>query len=1214
MAVVMGVSNEAVSNIHPFFKAKTNPSLDSDFDQNDSRRKRQRTVASEDLARSIEPSTSGSWVDQLRVAAWSDFGPSTQVEMDDHPDQPTTQEPRMSKSRDVAVQGKIDGDTDASPAVNTDQFRSNLARSPDEDSEPRPSKNSLEDFPNNDLNPPEMSGATHCTTPPRKMLRVRPDGKLGSPKAKGASKDTKSRRSKKSATSQLVPGHLVTTIKYGTDSASRVSVGSKIDSILLGIGSKSIFETSSHARPNEPLKATHPFFLGGVNRKIGSRKNSISSEDQKKPVTNVTSPLPKRTDVNLKNSRIISKPANPDPISARGAPFHWNAFGSDHARVTRFPGATNPSWPPQDMFHIGRGPEPLVAELDHLQDFYASNTSSKLKGTEVKIQAEDEVLRPFVDLVRSFKFDSRFSQRVTSRELRQFRRPLRRLMTGTALQTAVRQRMGNLSYDLVHDSNEDQMNDELSLSPQVSQLNAHKALESVYNAVATSLTAFDKFQCETLEWVHKYSPKTAEEVLQPGREVMMLRDWLEGLETNVVEIRTAQSRESSISRNVGIKTTRRKRRRADTLDDFVVSSDEEASQMDEIVDTKERHFIDSTTKRSVIRREDVPRISRAGNRSANAVVISGPHGSGKTAAVYAVAQELGFEVFEINSGSRRSGRDILDKVGDMSRNHLVRHAPAEDPASSRDPQEESDFNSHDVEKDIESGRQRVMNSFFRVKSTEKNVQSGKAKTSRALPKKEQASRPAKSQKQSLILLEEVDVLFEEDKMFWSTTLSLILQSKRPVIMTCTDEQLLPIDEMLLYAILRFTSPPVQLATDYLMLVACNEGHLLSAQAVSALYKGKGLDLRASIAELNFFCQMAIGDTKGGLDWMLIPTAGDSLQNIESVLRVVSEDTYQTAMGWLGGEKCPSDANMSLLQETELLSEVWNGWGIDIGAFEECQEADAIDCPRGASSRNDIKMLEEYELGMDALSAADTFPACISREPEMVWLDKDIPYMSDSMRSNYTDGSELLLADPVIDQNGVTDSIVLTLRACVRRLSCEPKISSNVNLNDDESLACAIPKIIQKCSERIPASVLAAFEPIARATSTTLGIPRGPQIMSFDSTRSVLFVDLAPYIRSIVSYDRRLEEQRRQLDLQLSGPCRDGKKARTTRSSRAALEGGQKAYTRRERWFPNHTNFDMILRSGGVDWQHALLQVMMEFERSAEMDKNDLSKTSIQGTA
>ena len=607
----------------------------------------------------------------------------------------------------------------------------------------------------------------------------------------------------------------------------------------------------------------------------------------------------------------------------------------------------------------------------------------KLKDVEVRVPEEEDVLKPYINLVRTDRSDEQISQIVKSRDRREFRRPLRRLMTGRELQQAVNSRLASSSS---LKSREDLDMDELS-SAQPLQPSAHPALQHLYDHVETSLTAFDKFECETQDWMHKYAPQAAEQVLQQSHEVNLLRDWLRGLMIKSVECRKSEaSRTRDSSAASGRRSAHRKRRkRAEELDGFVISSDEEAGLMDEITDPEDFLPSSSLLKKSVIRSGYATGSTGENERSTNAIVISGPHGCGKTAAVYAVAQELGFEVFEINAAGRRSGRDILDKVGDMTRNHLVRQDPDDQAYAPKDELEEQQLVNDKLKQDLESGRQGTMKSFFKPTGGAKEKPFGRKHDPQESPtnSKEQPKKP-RSQKQSLILLEEVDVLFEEDKTFWTTTLDLILQSKRPIIMTCTDESLLPLYEMALYAIFRFGPPAEQLATDYLLLVACNEGHLLQRDAVSALYKTKGFDLRATIAELNFFCQMAIGDTKGGLEWMLIRSAAEGPHDQKcGALRVVSESTYHSGMGWFGGEFSSSRFGQSVDQETELLSEAWNGWGLDLGASEEFVAA------RGPTHANEISRqmaldcLRDLDQAFGALSATDRFPASVSREPYLV---------------------------------------------------------------------------------------------------------------------------------------------------------------------------------------------------------------------------------------
>ena len=199
-------------------------------------------------------------------------------------------------------------------------------------------------------------------------------------------------------------------------------------------------------------------------------------------------------------------------------------------------------------------------------------------------------------------------------------------------------------------------------------------------------------------------------------------------------------------------------------------------------------------------------------------------------------------------------------------------------------------------------------------------------------------------------------------------------------------------------------------------------------------------------------------------------------------------------------------------------------------------------------------------------------------------------MPDKTRNDFIEGFPLLQADPLVDHTGLSTSIAIQLKVLARQAL--PKADSEAFL--PALTADSLTRIITERGQRLHvpqpltrADLAAAFNPIAEPSKTSLSSPRGAHSSSFDSPTSVLVEDIAPYIRSIVSFDIRLDEQRLRLSNLLSQGGRNGKRMRTTRASRAALEGGSKAYTRRERWFPSKTNFGLVLRTGGQGWQDAL---------------------------
>ena len=927
-----------------------NVSENLDMDPNIDRRKRQRTVSPFRDPSSPKLNKEGSWEDQLKAAAADD-------------------QSQVGISRSQA-----------------------LVSSEPETGMLKPWKPS-----------PEETHTLGQRTPMKNILKLGSDGKLGSPKSRVPANLGKSKRKKGVPGRQGASETRIVIIKYCKDEESRSTMAQKIQDILtrpisvadaLPVDKELPQKTKTHTHGLP--KPTHPFFLGKV----------IHQEDV--TALDAISTCSKFTNPQQPDDKIISPAKKPVPVSGADAAAAWAKLGglSRNSGISttkpKFPGALEPLWPPQDMVHIRSLSPCIITDLyqpAHISQLPARQ--KKLKTVEVQVLDEESVLSPLTQWAHTYQTDMDVEDHVHIPSTL-LRKPQRLVMTGHELLEDLRQNL----YSTLPSTTPSSLPKGGFITP-YTKPPVNNALLRIFGCIPDSFTAFDKFECEAQEWVHKYAPKCAADVLQLGREVVLLRDWLGNLTVTSIDSGNRDAsghRDSSVALKRARHKSRKKRKRVEELDGFIISSEEEADKMDDLTDPEDPLLLKEpgiTFKRSLIRAGESSGLSKSSGdllKSTNTVVISGPHGCGKTAAVYAVAQELGFEVFEINAGSRRSGRDILDRVGDMTRNHLVHRAPENQNYDS-----EGNDQYGPVEQKSEPQSQSTMNAFLKPKAKTK-VGSKSSRTSTSIaPKQLDSLKKQPNQKQSLILLEEVDILFEEDKQFWITVLGLISQSRRPIIMTCTDEKRLPLDEMTLHAIFRLAPLPEEIAVDYLLLLAGNEGHLLSRLAVSSLYKAKNADLRASISELNFWCQMAVGDSKGGLEWLPIPspTANYRSANGERQ-RVVSRHSYAEDMGMLSYQTPKNTDTGSIVDCTGLLEEALYGWDVNVEDWHELIDGHALAVATSHISRESIlQALSTAEQVLDTISAADVLPGLGLRNDNSVspttlclcGTDTDIPRLS-----------------------------------------------------------------------------------------------------------------------------------------------------------------------------------------------------------------------------
>ncbi|KAI7803414.1 ATPase family AAA domain-containing protein 5 [Triplophysa rosa] len=285
----------------------------------------------------------------------------------------------------------------------------------------------------------------------------------------------------------------------------------------------------------------------------------------------------------------------------------------------------------------------------------------------------------------------------------------------------------------------------------------------------------------------------------------------------------------------------------------------------------------------------------------NTLLITGPTGVGKTAAVYACAQELGFKVFEVNSSSQRSGRQILSQLKEATQSHQVDIQGV----NSQKPSYFSNYSSTSINtkpgaspRKVNSPRRVVSSprkppqspqsnplrrgglaptslaSFFkagaRPASKEANNQDKKAQTGlKTCPKKETVKKgtegscptPAstkisaedqgKRAATSLILFEEVDIIFDEDTGFLAAIKTFNATTKRPVILTTSDLTFGATFDGYFEEI-HFKAPSVADVSSYLQLLCLAENMRTDVRDVSSLLDWNRCDIRQSLLHLQFW--------------------------------------------------------------------------------------------------------------------------------------------------------------------------------------------------------------------------------------------------------------------------------------------------------------------------------------------------------------------------
>jgi len=195
----------------------------------------------------------------------------------------------------------------------------------------------------------------------------------------------------------------------------------------------------------------------------------------------------------------------------------------------------------------------------------------------------------------------------------------------------------------------------------------------------------------------------------------------------------------------------RKRKKAGALDGWLVDDDDDDDDNGDLYKMYDDfEDFDGGSLSSPQEPQEPPVIS-FGKKIRNTILLVGPPGCGKTAAVYACAEELGWSVFEVYPGlGKRGGTHLDDLIGNVGKNHTLPQPLVFHRARSEPP------------------------------SPVKRRSTMTTDASDGLPETE-------IHPQSAVLIEEADVVFADEVGFWPSVVAFIRDCRRPVIITCNGE-------------------------------------------------------------------------------------------------------------------------------------------------------------------------------------------------------------------------------------------------------------------------------------------------------------------------------------------------------------------------------------------------------------------------------------------
>ncbi|KAI5082912.1 hypothetical protein GOP47_0002655 [Adiantum capillus-veneris] len=289
--------------------------------------------------------------------------------------------------------------------------------------------------------------------------------------------------------------------------------------------------------------------------------------------------------------------------------------------------------------------------------------------------------------------------------------------------------------------------------------------------------------------------------------------------------------------------------------------------------------------------------------SQNVLFLTGPVGCGKTAAIYACARAHGFTVIEVNSSDNRNGLLIKQKFSESMESHCVGKWSADITGLSsctlRDTLAAANTS---IEENIQdASNHKRQNGKPKQKPMDGLTSKSKLLNKRAMLHTEEV--PVLQAEQhdvskecdkslTVLLFEDVDMVFEDDRGFIAAVAQLAATAKRPIILTSNDKQLC-LPHRLGADLVEFKKPSTRelLVLTYSICIA--EGIPCRPEVLLQMVKLCRHDLRLLLNYLQFWSQGHISECSSEVEGIQPSTQLDKEVELQSALESQEVDFAAT---------------------------------------------------------------------------------------------------------------------------------------------------------------------------------------------------------------------------------------------------------------------------------------------------------------------------------